>query len=129
MSEPHATDAALGARIRARRRTMGLTQAGLADSLGLSFQQVQKYERGANRVSASMLYRIAVSLGVSVAWLFEAEGEAEGRDVGEARVGDFLTSDEGRALADAFIQLKPSQRRRMLGLVRGLIEDAEAGIN
>jgi transcriptional regulator with XRE-family HTH domain len=127
MSEIHATDAALGARIRARRRTMGLTQAGLAETLGLSFQQVQKYERGANRVSASMLHRIAQSLGVSVAWLFEAEDEDAGLDAGEAQVRDFLAGDEGRDLAETFILLTAGQRRRILALVRGLVEDTEGG--
>ena len=59
----------IGARIRARRRQLGLSQSELADQLGVSFQQVQKYERGANRVAASTLVATAEALGVSIGWL------------------------------------------------------------
>ncbi|HKR86998.1 MAG TPA: helix-turn-helix transcriptional regulator [Phenylobacterium sp.] len=59
----------IGARIRARRRQLGLSQSDLADQLGVSFQQVQKYERGANRVAASTLVATAQALGVSIGWL------------------------------------------------------------
>jgi transcriptional regulator with XRE-family HTH domain len=125
MTQPHATDAALGARIRLRRRELGLTQVALAEALGLSFQQVQKYERGANRVSASMLHRVAVTLQTSVAWLFGAEDEAESEDIGETDLHRFLNTEEGRELAESYVRLTASQRRVLLGLVRGLVEDSD----
>lgn len=67
-------DLSIGARLRARRRQMGLSQTELAVQLGVSFQQVQKYERGANRVSASTLVAAAQALSTSVAWLVGEEG-------------------------------------------------------
>jgi transcriptional regulator with XRE-family HTH domain len=71
---PDPIDIAVGARIRTRRRATGFSQTQLAESLGITFQQVQKYERGANRVSASMLVRIAAKLETSVAALVGEEG-------------------------------------------------------
>jgi transcriptional regulator with XRE-family HTH domain len=71
---PDPIDIAVGARIRTRRRASGYSQTQLADSLGITFQQVQKYERGANRVSASMLVRIAAKLETSVAALVGEDG-------------------------------------------------------
>lgn len=68
----------IGARIRARRRQLGLSQSELADQLGVSFQQVQKYERGANRVAASTLVVAAMALGVGVGWLVGEDAPQEG---------------------------------------------------
>lgn len=68
----------IGARIRARRRQLGLSQSELAEQLGVSFQQVQKYERGANRVAASTLVAAAEALGVSIGWLVGEEAPREG---------------------------------------------------
>jgi transcriptional regulator with XRE-family HTH domain len=76
-----AVELAIGARIRTRRRQLGLSQGGLAEQLGVSFQQVQKYERGSNRVAASTLVAAAQALGVSVGWLV---GEAGGGTDDEA---------------------------------------------
>jgi transcriptional regulator with XRE-family HTH domain len=74
---------AIGARMRTRRRQLGLSQSDLADRLGVSFQQVQKYERGANRVAASTLLVAAQALGTSVAWLVgeETSGREDDDDV------------------------------------------------
>jgi transcriptional regulator with XRE-family HTH domain len=69
-----AIELAIGARMRTRRRQLGLSQTNLADRLGVSFQQVQKYERGSNRVAASTLVTAAEALGVSVGWLVGEEG-------------------------------------------------------
>jgi transcriptional regulator with XRE-family HTH domain len=71
---------AIGARLRARRRQLGLSQSNLADALGVSFQQVQKYERGANRIAASTLVAAAQALGVTVGWLVGEEGGGAGDD-------------------------------------------------
>jgi transcriptional regulator with XRE-family HTH domain len=68
----------IGARIRARRRQLGLSQSELADQLGVSFQQVQKYERGANRVAASTLVTAAMALGVGVSWLVGEDAPQDG---------------------------------------------------
>lgn len=67
---PHPIDIHVGGRVKRRRRDQGMSQTELADALGLTFQQVQKYERGANRISASKLYEIAMALNVPVAWFF-----------------------------------------------------------
>jgi transcriptional regulator with XRE-family HTH domain len=71
---------AIGARIRTRRRQLGISQSSLAHDLGVSFQQVQKYERGTNRVAASTLVAAAQALDVTVAWLVGEEGGAAGDD-------------------------------------------------
>jgi len=73
---PEPVDIAVGARVRIRRRSQGLSQTNLADALGITFQQVQKYERGANRVSASMLVKIAAKLETTVAALVGEDGQA-----------------------------------------------------
>jgi len=130
---PNPIDLHVGARIRMRRKILGVSQERLADDLGLTFQQVQKYERGANRVSASKLYEIARSLQSSVAYFFEgladpadATGMAEGAS--DQFVHDFLMTGEGLELAALFPRItKQRVRRRILDLVRSMAdEDAEA---
>lgn len=76
-----ALEASIGARIRARRRQLGLNQTELAERLGVSFQQVQKYERGTNRVAASTLIAAAQALSTTVAWLVGEEGQAGDDDL------------------------------------------------
>lgn len=129
---PNPVDLHVGARIRMRRKILGVSQERLAEDLGLTFQQIQKYERGANRVSASKLYEIAKSLQSSVAYFFEGladttgEGVAEG---GEPYVHDFLMTSEGLELAGLFPRItRPKVRRRILELVRSMAEeDASSG--
>jgi len=129
---PNPVDLHVGARIRMRRKILGVSQERLAEDLGLTFQQIQKYERGANRVSASKLYEIAKSLQSSVAYFFEGladttgEGVAEG---GEPYVHDFLMTSEGLELAGLFPKItRPKVRRRILELVRSMAEeDAASG--
>ena len=75
---PNPVDLHVGARIRLRRRMQGVSQEKLADALGLTFQQVQKYERGANRVSASKLYEIAAALRAPVAYFFDGLADPTG---------------------------------------------------
>jgi transcriptional regulator with XRE-family HTH domain len=79
-SRSAAVELAIGARMRTRRRQLGLSQTSLADQLGVSFQQVQKYERGANRIAASTLVAAAQALDVTVAWLVGEEGGGSGDD-------------------------------------------------
>ncbi|KQY28893.1 Cro/Cl family transcriptional regulator [Caulobacter sp. Root487D2Y] len=127
--EPHLVDIHVGARIRLRRKAMGLTQTQLANSVGITFQQLQKYERGANRVSASKLYGMAVTLQISVAWFFE--GMASLEDSGESdprtqAVLRFMATKEGVELASLVPQLPMAQRLQILALAKTLSMDDEA---
>jgi transcriptional regulator with XRE-family HTH domain len=115
-----------------RRRTLGVSQEKLAEDLGLTFQQVQKYERGANRVSASKLYEIARSLSTPVAFFFEGLNDPTVAKAGEAQpenaVHDFLMTNEGLELASLFPKVRRARvRRRLLDLVRVMgDEDADS---
>jgi transcriptional regulator with XRE-family HTH domain len=120
--EPHLVDIHVGARIRMRRKAMGLSQTQLADSVGITFQQLQKYERGANRVSASKLYGMAVTLQTSVSWFFDGMAALEGAgDPGEQQtraVQRFMASEEGVELATLIPRLPVHQRRQVLALAK-----------
>ena len=127
---PDPVDLYVGARIRMRRKLLGVSQERLAEQLGLTFQQVQKYERGANRVSASKLHAIGAALGAPVAYFFEgfggasASGGATGEPDGSAFVHELVMTPEGMELASLFPRLKRAKvRRRILDLVRALVED------
>ena len=131
---PNPVDLHVGGRVRMRRRLLGISQERLAEALGLTFQQVQKYERGANRVSASKLYEIARFLSSPVAYFFEGlsdptvAGPGMAEDGPEQFVHEFLMTPEGLELAATFPKIsKPRVRRRVLELVRSLAEDEEAG--
>lgn len=128
---PNPVDLHVGARIRMRRRILGVSQERLAEDLGLTFQQVQKYERGANRVSASKLYEIAKSLQSPVDYFFEGlEDTTSGgmAERGEPFVQDLLMTSEGLELATLFPRIDRQRvRRRILELVRSMAaEDAAA---
>jgi transcriptional regulator with XRE-family HTH domain len=131
---PNPVDLHVGARIRMRRRLRGVSQEKLADALGLTFQQIQKYERGANRVSASKLYEIAATLQSPVAYFFEGLAdptETKASAAGQAGnpeqlVHQFLMTGEGLELASLFPRLRRGRlRRRLLDLVRALIEEGD----
>jgi transcriptional regulator with XRE-family HTH domain len=118
-----------------RRKVLGVSQERLAEALGLTFQQVQKYERGANRVSASKLYEIARFLSAPVAYFFEglSDPSTGGRPGGgdddgpEQRVHEFLMTPEGLELAATFPRIqRPRLRRRILDLVKALADEDEA---
>ncbi len=119
-------DLHVGTRVRLRRKFLGLTQEALANSIGLTFQQVQKYERGANRISASKLYEMSTFLKVPVSYFYEGfvttnSGEAFVESDSERSVHDFLSTGEGIELAEAFPRIKGALRRRkILELVRSL---------
>jgi transcriptional regulator with XRE-family HTH domain len=109
---PDTTDKHVGARIRMQRTLTGMTQEKLADILGITFQQVQKYEKGTNRVGAGRLLAISKALGVPVSFFFEgqaAEGETRASDV-----QSLLTSREGIALAQAFVRIESDAMRQAL---------------
>ncbi len=126
---PNPVDVHVGNRVRMRRMLIGMSQERLAKELGLTFQQVQKYEKGTNRISASRLYRIAQVLGVPVQYFFEdlpspaaaeaAGGMAETR--AHAQIMDFLNSSEGLQLNRHFAAIRePEVRRSIVELVRSL---------
>jgi transcriptional regulator with XRE-family HTH domain len=131
---PNPIDLHVGARIRVCRRTLGVTQEKLGEALGLTFQQVQKYERGANRVSASKLYEIAVSLQTSVAYFFEGLADPSADDPSgldalpcAQTVHAFMMTAEGLELARLFPRLPRGRlRRRLLDLLRAMVgEDVD----
>lgn len=115
---PKFVDIHVGKRVRERRWMLGVRQQQLADNLGIRFQQVQKYETGANRISASRLWDIAAALEVPVSYFFEGlEGQAS--EFGGAQ-GDILTDKEAHELVRAYYAIPKAQRRRIFDLARVL---------
>ena len=129
---PNLIDEHVGGRVRMRRMTLGISQEKLADALGITFQQVQKYEKGANRISASRLHHISHVLQVSVPFFFEGAPQVPGHheDIGAAPspayVTEFLASSDGLALVKAFTQIKqPRLRRSIVDVVENIAGDEE----
>jgi transcriptional regulator with XRE-family HTH domain len=127
----NAIDRKIGQRVRARRLEIGMSQERLAELLGVTFQQVQKYEKGVNRIAASRLFDIAAALELPVARFFE--GLAGGRAAGVAESGrnyidDALATPEGAQLMALFASIRSVRvRRRVLELVKALSEEAAEG--
>ena len=122
----HPVDLYVGARLRIRRKVMGLSQTQVADALGITFQQIQKYERGSNRISASKLYDAAKLLQAPVSYFFEGLDETDGgHDDGFAhRMIQFISTPEGLELAALFPRLDDRRvRRRVVDLVRAMVDD------
>ncbi len=117
---PDPTDLHVGARVRAERVRRGLSQSALANAIGVTFQQVQKYERGANRISASMLLRIANSLDVRVAELFPGREASAGRGV------EIGVLEGGTELAERYAAMSSEQRASLLRIARELDSDTSA---
>jgi transcriptional regulator with XRE-family HTH domain len=122
---PHPIDKHVGSRIRMRRALLGMTQQRLADSLSLTFQQVQKYEKGTNRVSASRLQQIATLLGVEVGFFYEGAGQVPGGssalDRQSALLAEVSSSSEGVRLINSFARIgDPVVRRRLADLAEGI---------
>jgi transcriptional regulator with XRE-family HTH domain len=117
---PNPTDKYVGSRVRMRRIMLGMSQEKLGEALGLTFQQVQKYEKGTNRIGASRIQKIADILQVPVSFLFEggpgsevgAEGFSEAPST--AYVSDFLATSEGLALTRAFTRIPDAKLRRSI---------------
>ncbi|HUS55513.1 MAG TPA: helix-turn-helix transcriptional regulator [Thermohalobaculum sp.] len=115
-------DLHVGQRVRQRRWMLDLTQTQLGDLVGIKFQQIQKYETGANRISASRMWDIANSLGVPISFFFEGlDGQAA--DTSESR-GDILTDREAGDLVRAYYAIPENQRRSLFDLARVLSEAA-----
>ena len=125
---PNPVDVHVGLRIRLRRKELGVSQEKLAEAIGLTFQQVQKYERAANRVSGSKLYEVARALDTSTAYFFEGLTDDHIRTAaepgGQTQMQAFLLTAEGVELATTFPRIQPSRvRRRILDLVRAMVDD------
>ncbi|RWP81270.1 MAG: XRE family transcriptional regulator [Mesorhizobium sp.] len=127
-NDPHPADQHVGRQIATVRVQSDVSQAQLARSIGISFQQLQKYENARNRVSASMLYEIASSLGVPVARFFEGlpgndEARVEARPLPVDERLDFIASAEGRRLIERLVNLPPRVRARVSSLIAALGEE------
>ncbi len=118
----HPVDKYVGKRVRQRRWMIGFTQQQLGDAVGIKFQQIQKYETGMNRVSASRLWDIAEALSVPVAFFFEGY---EGVDFpGSNEQGDLLADKEALDLVRSYYAIPENQRRKLFDLARVLSEVA-----
>ena len=125
-------DKHVGSRVRMRRLMLDMSQTDLGDALGLTFQQVQKYEKGTNRIGASRLQQISLILQVPVSFFFEGAPPPPGMPHGfgeapsPAYVTDFLATSEGLALVKAFMRIEnPKLRRRLVDLVEEMGEEAQ----
>jgi transcriptional regulator with XRE-family HTH domain len=136
--QPSSVDAHVGSRVRLRRMLIGMSQEKLGELLGLTFQQVQKYEKGANRIGASRLFDISTILGVPVSYFFDdlpntdaavrkTNGLAAAADVDAGPyMMEFVSSAEGFQLVRAFTKITdPRVRKRMLELVKSLTGEEE----
>lgn len=122
----HPVDVHVGKRIRHRRWMVGMTQQQLGEVVGIKFQQIQKYETGMNRVSASRLWDIATALDVSISFFFEGiEDEAIVVDdlMQTKERGDLLADKEALELVRSYYSIPEQQRRRLFDLARVLSAD------
>ena len=131
---PNPIDKHVGSRVRMQRVLIGMSQERLGGALGLTFQQVQKYEKGTNRIGASRLQQIAGILKVPPAFFFEQMPDGSGAhaapglaEEGTGYVVDFLSTPEGLMLNKAFIRIKEARvRKKIIDLVNALADDAGA---
>jgi transcriptional regulator with XRE-family HTH domain len=128
VKSPNPVDRHVGSRVRMRRMLAGLSQEKLGTALGITFQQIQKYEKGTNRIGASRLQQISRALGVPVSYFFEdAPGGVDGADgsgfaeSGGNYVSDLLATSDGLQLTKAFLRIRDAKvRRRLVELVVAL---------
>jgi transcriptional regulator with XRE-family HTH domain len=126
-------DVQVGTRVRLRRMLIGMSQEKLGEMLGLTFQQVQKYEKGVNRIGAGRLFQVAHILGVPIDYFYEGVSSTSDGAPGFAEPGassppvmEFLSSGEGLQLSLAFMKIKdPKVRKRVLDLVKSLSDSEE----
>jgi transcriptional regulator with XRE-family HTH domain len=137
VKSPNPVDAHVGSRIRMRRLLLGMSQEKLGESLGITFQQVQKYEKGTNRVGASRLQAISDTLAVAPSFFFEGmEGAPSATSGSESAAGDigginsFISSKEGLDLNRAFVKIDdPKLRKKIVAMVRALASDSDREAN
>lgn len=121
----HPVDVHVGKRIRHRRWMVGMTQQQLAEKVGIKFQQIQKYETGMNRVSASRLWDIAEAVDVPVSFFFEGiDDEATARAGSSMIPGDIMADKEALELVRSYYSIPENQRRRLFELARVLSDVA-----
>jgi transcriptional regulator with XRE-family HTH domain len=130
---PNPIDKHVGSRVRMRRMMISMSQEKLGERLGITFQQIQKYEKGTNRIGASRLQQISGVLGVPVSFFFEGAPTQEGATGGlgespsPAYVSDFLATSDGLALTKAFMKVKDAKvRRRIVDLVEAIASEEES---
>jgi transcriptional regulator with XRE-family HTH domain len=132
---PNPVDKYVGSRVRMRRIMLGMSQEKLGEALGLTFQQIQKYEKGTNRVGASRLQQISEVLQVPVSFLFDGGpsgivlSESSAESASPAYIADFLATSEGLALTRAFTRIHDSKLRRSIVDLVEQIADREAAAN
>lgn len=124
----HPIDLHVGNRVRQRRRLLGMTQQRLADAVRIRFQQIQKYESGANRISASRLWTLARALDVPISYFFEGVDEAGHiggavNDLSASTPPDVFQNKETIALVRAFYTMNDEPRRRLLDLAKAMSGD------
>ena len=131
--KPNPIDIHVGTRVRLRRTMLGLSQEKLGESLGITFQQIQKYEKGSNRIGASRLQKLSEILKTPISFFFEdAPGSEKTTFDGMSEVDspnylvDFLSTSEGLQLYKAFANIKdPKVRKKIIDLVRSLADEEE----
>jgi transcriptional regulator with XRE-family HTH domain len=127
---PNPVDRHVGSRVRMRRMLIGMSQEKLGEALGITFQQIQKYEKGTNRIGASRLHQIGRVLGVPIEFFYEGApelGRAGGfsEDSSSSYIADFLGTAEGIELVRAFQRIRdPKVRRRIIELAKVLGQDS-----
>jgi len=130
---PTSIDAYVGSRVRARRKLLRLSQAGLAERIGVTFQQIQKYEKGINRIGASRLQTIAETLGVPVQFFFENDTEPTTYNLvsnGKDDLNAFLASKDAQALNRAFMAIEsPAIRQKLVALAKSLARNTHPDID
>jgi transcriptional regulator with XRE-family HTH domain len=122
-------DVHLGKRLRRRRRLLGLTQQQLAGTVGVRFQQIQKYECGANRISASRLWQLSEALEVPVGYFYDGLSDADRRELQNESAGEggeMFARKETLDLIRAYYQLGERPRRRLLDLAKSLNGETDA---
>ncbi|MFK7901664.1 MAG: helix-turn-helix domain-containing protein [Nitratireductor sp.] len=131
--KPNPIDIHVGSRVKLRRTMIGMSQEKLGENLGITFQQIQKYEKGTNRIGASRLQAISNILNTPIAFFFEdAPGSGGTSQAGFSETGstnfvvDFLSSSEGLQLNRSFVKIKdPNVRRKIVELVKTLSNEDE----
>ncbi|MEZ5892391.1 MAG: helix-turn-helix transcriptional regulator [Parvularculaceae bacterium] len=131
---PHPIDVHVGSRVKLRRMILGMSQETLGKSLGLTFQQIQKYEKGVNRIGASRIYEMAQLLDVPVQFFYDEYGETPNRPDGAAEepnpVMELVSSPEGVQLCRYFAAIKdPQVKKRVIDLVRSIAETESASFS
>lgn len=116
----HAIDKQVGSQVRARRQALGMTQSKLAEAVGLTFQQIQKYEKGANRISASRLQQFSNILTVPVSFFFQdspsspLQRKMKSADPAITHVSEFISSADGRDLMKGYMKIRDAKLRRAI---------------